>query len=342
MLQVRVFTAIAFVFGLLASASITNAFDSRVDVRDRVLEISTDERHDIVAVQINPDDPEEVSIYISQNEVPLNLFDYNSPEELDDASDDYRYEERDLDRFDRIEIRTLAGDDVVFIEFTLNIPCLIVGGDGNDMLSGGLAGDDIYGDSDDANSYASGEDYIYGYGGEDSLYGGPESDHMFGGLSGDTMFGDDGDDHMYGQAGEDVMFGGDDSDTMRGGTDDDEMFGEDGEDFLYGNDGRDELDGGDHDDFLDGSFDGEIDVMYGGAGGDEFVYRYFEMRTGTSILWRPVRQQRIRWVRGFPIFYWVTIYVPQTVYFTYPFNLEVEQVEDYNQNEGDVMTSVAQ
>jgi Ca2+-binding RTX toxin-like protein len=70
----------------------------------------------------------------------------------------------------------------------LKIVSTIDGGDGNDYLAGGNAGDVING--------GAGRDFLVGRGGNDLLNGGSGNDHLIGGKGSDTMNGDAGNDYI--------------------------------------------------------------------------------------------------------------------------------------------------
>lgn len=88
-----------------------------------------------------------------------------------------------------------GGDD--WFKSTLNYPCELYGGAGDDELEGGGGNDLIYG--------GSGNDILRGGGGDDSLYGGNDNDKLYGG---------NGRDGLYGGAGTDSLYGGADSDRF--------------------------------------------------------------------------------------------------------------------------------
>ncbi|MGS4984907.1 MULTISPECIES: calcium-binding protein [Pseudosulfitobacter] len=111
----------------------------------------------------------------------------------------------------------------------------VLGGTGNDTLTGGSNADFLDGGADN--------DRLFGRGGDDDLRGGLGSDFMSGGMGDDQIIGDDGSDKMFGGSGDDTLNGGRDKDTIHGG------------------DGNDEIKGGRLN-----------DVLNGGAGADVFVY----------------------------------------------------------------------
>jgi Ca2+-binding RTX toxin-like protein len=87
------------------------------------------------------------------------------------------------------------------------------GGEGRDIVLGGL-----------------GYNAIHGNGGDDLLYGGPGNDYMTGGAGEDKIYGGDGDDDMQGSLGNDVLYGGAGDDTLSGGYGDNWLEGGDGND----------------------------------------------------------------------------------------------------------------
>ena len=96
------------------------------------------------------------------------------------------------------------------------------GNNGNNILTGGRADDDI-------NGYG-GHDILTGGGGQDWIYGGPGTDFIIGGPGADGLAGGPDADIIWGGNGNDVIFGGPGDDTIYGGT---------GEDILFGGPGRD-------------------------------------------------------------------------------------------------------
>ncbi len=78
------------------------------------------------------------------------------------------------------------------------------GGDGDDMLHGGLFDDK----GDDTLKGSYGEDKLYGGEGNDTLEGSGSDDRLFGGDGDDTLDGGDGDDTLKGSYGDDTLYGG--------------------------------------------------------------------------------------------------------------------------------------
>ena len=99
----------------------------------------------------------------------------------------------------------------------------VIGGDGNDELSGGSVAVDTVGNTldggagDDSITGSDGEDVLIGADGADVLSGGLSGDTLEGGFGNDTLLGGDGDDRLEGGAGDDVVFGGDGNDVLIAG-----------------------------------------------------------------------------------------------------------------------------
>jgi Ca2+-binding RTX toxin-like protein len=80
-------------------------------------------------------------------------------------------------RVDRIVINGLGGHDYI-LNGAADVSCVLDGGMGNDLLSGGLKDDTLIG--------GPGNDRLYGQSGDDVIDGGPGIDRMIGG-PGDDM-----------------------------------------------------------------------------------------------------------------------------------------------------------
>jgi Ca2+-binding RTX toxin-like protein len=153
----------------------------------------------------------------------------------------------------------------------------ILGGAGNDTITGSEQSDDLRGGADN--------DIIHGNGGQDNINGGIGNDTLYGAGQNDNIDGDDGNDVIYGYDGVDYIGGGDgndliygglasdflqggaDQDTIDGGADADTIYGGSGNDLLLGGDGADVLQGGDGNDTLIGGL--AVDTLTGGNGSDE-------------------------------------------------------------------------
>ncbi|TDC27721.1 calcium-binding protein [Streptomyces sp. 8K308] len=116
----------------------------------------------------------------------------------------------------------------------------VLGGDGDDMLMGGVV---MRGDA--------GMDHLMGDDRDQYLWGGSGDDHVEAYGGDDVVSADSGDDHVVAGEGDDVVFG---------GRDDDMLMGEAGRDVLHGGSGDDTLDGG-----------AGTDLLWGGAGTDEIT-----------------------------------------------------------------------
>ncbi len=186
---------------------------------------------------------------------------------------------------ERISINALGGNDVVtfgslvgFAEpVTLNFdlgdgndvfdaslaqnPVVVVsvlGGFGNDTITGGAANDILKGDA--------GQDFIIGGLGNDLMFGGDDADNLLGGSGKDIVNGDAGNDTIKGNGGNDVLNGGAGDDILKGDAGDDVASGGDGNDRIAGDIGVDALYGDDGEDTIKGE-DGN-DVVIGGSGAD--------------------------------------------------------------------------
>ena len=137
----------------------------------------------------------------------------------------------------------------------------LMGGDGADTLTGGMASDMIMtGAGGGTATGGMGDDTITGGKGNDNLLG--DTATLDDSLAGaDHLMGGDGDDTLMGHGGNDMLMGEGDADTLMGHGGDDMLMGGDGDDGLTGGAGNDTLSGGMDDDDLTG-----------GAGDDTFVY----------------------------------------------------------------------
>src|SRR4051794_2637873 len=117
-----------------------------------------------------------------------------------------------------VEVDAGAGNDRVTMGFNLpDVAVQVLGGDGNDRLTGS--------------------------GGDETLIGGAGNDRLDGGGANDTLEGDDGDDQLLGGDGNDTLAGGAGRDILAGGWGDDSLDGGAGADRLQGGDGADTLAG---------------------------------------------------------------------------------------------------
>ena len=92
----------------------------------------------------------------------------------------------------------------------------IIGNASENVLAGGLLGDQLYGND--------GNDELYGGNGKDKLFGGDNNDILSGGNQNDVLNGD---------AGNDTLDGGDGDDSLTGGTGKNVLTGGEGDDTYY-------------------------------------------------------------------------------------------------------------
>ncbi len=147
----------------------------------------------------------------------------------------------------------------------------LIGGEGNDTLSGrsgrdfieGGAGNDTIQGGRGADTILAGDgnDIVNGGRGADNILGGSGGDILRGGAGQDNIIGEDGGDALIGGAGQDILSGGNGEDILQGGAGHDELDGGDGNDTLFGGNGRDILIGGDGN-----------DTLIGGAGRDTAIF----------------------------------------------------------------------
>lgn len=181
-------------------------------------------------------------------------------------------------------VRGGTGNDALYFLNSLDGVALF-GDDGDDVITGGLAADIIYGDGATAGT-GDGNDTIRGGGGADLIYGGggadtirgsynDGADEVHGGTGDDTiaytndltavrLYGDEGKDTVTGGFSDDSLFGGADDDSLGGGFGNDTLDGGTGSDTLDGGIGADTLRGGDGDDVL--KVDHAGDLVFEGAG----------------------------------------------------------------------------
>jgi Ca2+-binding RTX toxin-like protein len=111
----------------------------------------------------------------------------------------------------------------------------VITGNGNDIVYGNDAVNQLIG--------GNGNDNLHGRGGDDRLFGGVGYDTINGGQGNDALYGENGYDSLVGDMG---------NDTLEGGNGDDRLFGGDGQDLINGGAGT--------------------DVLFGGRGADVFVF----------------------------------------------------------------------
>ena len=110
---------------------------------------------------------------------------------------------------------------------------------------------------------------VLGGDGNDSITGSVFNDVANGNQGDDTLTGEASSDYLRGGKGSDVLVGGLESDLLSGNLDNDTLDGGEGDDFLRGGKGNDLLTGGSGRDILVGDRDG--DTLIGGGDGDTFV-----------------------------------------------------------------------
>lgn len=133
----------------------------------------------------------------------------------------------------------------------------VVGGDGDDVLTGTPDNDTLLGGAgNDSLDGLAGDDRLEGGAGDDRLNGGAGNDSLDGGSGDDAIFGGSGDDFAQGGSGDDVLAGGLGDDTLDGGAGDDRVNGDGGSDLLRGGTGDDVLVIDDYGDFTDERDDG--------------------------------------------------------------------------------------
>jgi Ca2+-binding RTX toxin-like protein len=111
---------------------------------------------------------------------------------------------------------------------------------------------------------------VVGGDGNDSLTGNAEDNTLAGGAGKDTLVGGDGQDSLLGGVGLDSLVGGEGLDTLMGDAGDDTLAGGNGNDLLYGEAGSDSLLGGGGDDTLDGG--SGANKLNGGTGNDLYAF----------------------------------------------------------------------
>jgi hypothetical protein len=145
----------------------------------------------------------------------------------------------ELSPITRIEIDGGDGDDRISVQLgsaASAVATRLVGGKGNDFLTGSANADVIVG--------GVGNDTLEGGAGDDTLDGDAGNDRLLGGDGKDTLRGGVGNDVLAGGSGNDVLVGDKGPDRLKGGDDDDNLAGGAGNDRLAGGDGVDTMDGG--------------------------------------------------------------------------------------------------
>ncbi|MCT2398413.1 calcium-binding protein [Novosphingobium mangrovi (ex Huang et al. 2023)] len=174
----------------------------------------------------------------------------------------------------------------------------IDGGDGRDIITGGLFHNELVGGNGNDVYHVNGTGDVVieeANGGNDTVYaaidytltdnveilrmasegltgtGNALDNRMIGSDGTDTFYGMDGDDVIQGLAGDDVLHGGNGNDVLVAGTGNDTLYGDAGNDRLRGEDGNDVIFGGAGNDVIEGG--AGVDTLWGGDGRDTFVFR---------------------------------------------------------------------
>jgi len=154
-------------------------------------------------------------------------------------------------------IGAVANEDAFAEENLGTIGERVVGGDGDDVLTGTPDNDTLIGGAgNDRLEGLAGDDRLDGGAGNDRLDGGAGNDVLDGGSGNDVILGGTGDDFAQGGAGDDLLAGGLGDDTLDGGAGNDRVNGDGGSDLLRGGTGDDVLVIDDYADFTDERDDG--------------------------------------------------------------------------------------
>ncbi|MFD2030017.1 Ig-like domain-containing protein [Ancylobacter dichloromethanicus] len=151
-----------------------------------------------------------------------------------------------------------TGDDVLGGSSTVGVK--IFGDDGDDVIKGGMRGDQLDG--------GEGGDVLRGGIGDDTLKGDAGDDVLEGGIGNDRLEGGTGSDLLRGGIGQDTLVGGDGDDALEGGIGSDDLAGGSGDDLLKGGVGEDRLEGGEGDDILTGGIGRDVFVFAENSGAD--------------------------------------------------------------------------
>ena len=131
------------------------------------------------------------------------------------------------------EVLSPDNDTFEIIEEIANRTWGVLGGDGDDNITGSLVNDFANGNlGNDTLSGEDGDDYLRGGKDSDVLIGGPGNDILSGNLGNDNLNGGDGDDFLRGGKGEDILIGGSGRDVLVGDREGDTLFGGDDADTF--------------------------------------------------------------------------------------------------------------
>lgn len=123
----------------------------------------------------------------------------------------------DASTITEIQVHTRFGDDIVVATSDVTETMRLVGGFGNDQLTGGSGRNVFIG--------GAGNDIMYGRAGNDVFLGGDGNDIMYGMDGNDIIVGGNGNDKLYGGNGRDVLIGSQDDDVLDGGAGEDVLIG---------------------------------------------------------------------------------------------------------------------
>jgi Ca2+-binding RTX toxin-like protein len=149
----------------------------------------------------------------------------------------------------------------------------IEGGDGDNLLIGFGAPQQIYALTGNSTLFGGGGDDTLSSFGEDSVMNGEAGNDLIDAMSttgNSTLSGGSGNDQIFGTpVGNNVIGGGSGNDLIEGGSEKDTLTGGDGDDVIKGFGGRDLISGGAGEDDLDGGR--ADDRIYGGPGNDDHI-----------------------------------------------------------------------
>jgi hypothetical protein len=145
----------------------------------------------------------------------------------------------------RIVITGGNGDDTVWVNPSINIPCVVQTYNGTDSVATGAAADSIVvGNGNDYVDSRGGNDTIVAGNGHDTLHGDTGNDSITAGSGGNLIYGEQDNDTIISGAGNDTISGADGNDSIVGGGGTDYIEGDAGNDTLIGGSGNDTLVGG--------------------------------------------------------------------------------------------------
>jgi Ca2+-binding RTX toxin-like protein len=159
----------------------------------------------------------------------------------------------------------------------------IVGGAGNDSITGTSSADSLSGlGGDDTLVGLGGNDTLRGGDGNDSLDGGSGTDLLDGGAGNDTLVGGSDGDTLLGGVGNDSLDGGDGRDSIDGGAGDDTLIGGNNDDTLVGGDGIDTADYSSGNTAINANLSGTTDTVQSGGNVDDDTLIGVENIIGTN------------------------------------------------------------